>query len=919
MAKTIKQFIEDWKDKGNEKSDTQTFWIDLLRDVLGCEEKIIFEKHVELDHVSFIDAYIPSTRVIIEQKSKNIDLTKPAKQSDGTMKTPFEQAKRYSDWLPASERADWIVTCNFQEIRIHDMEKPKAEPEIIKLTDLNKNKLQFLVDVNATKPKDIHELEISVKAGELVGKLYEALLKRYKNPSDEHSLKSLNVLCVRIVFLLYAEDSGLFNKSAFHDYMLAHKDSSRRALIDLFGILAQDKTQRDPYADSDLLAFQYVNGGLFNEDDIEIPQLEGEPLDIILHEMSEGFDWSNISPTIFGAVFESTLNPETRRKGGMHYTSIENIHKVIDPLFLDELKAELDEILNMPKGTPGERRTRTRKINAFQKKLGTLTFLDPACGSGNFLTETYLCLRRLENKILFECRIQPEFVGSLEDINYIQVSISQFYGIEINDFAVSVARTALWIAEAQMMDETKRIVQILDDFLPLKSYNHIVEGNALRMDWGELVKPEELNYIMGNPPFSAARRMSTSQRSDMEFVAKDFSRNGELDYVCCWYICATKFMMGHKIKTGFVSTSSITQGEQVVLLWKKLFNEYNLDIFFAIRPFTWKNEAKVQAGVHCVIIEFVTEKYHGSKILADGDKLKMVHHINGYLLATDDIWIEGQKNSISGAPQINNGSKPLDNAICTFTPEEKREFIQKEPKAASYFYRYMGSREFLNGIERYFLFINKIPPHLLRHMPLVLNLIEQIRTYRLSSESLQTKKLAETPTKFHFENIPENDYLVIPQTSSGRRQYVPIGFLSKEVLVNNKLQVMKNGGLYEFGILSSSVHNSWIRTVAGRLRDDFSYSVSIVYNTFAWPEKIKAEQKAKIEATAQSILDARAKYPDSSLADLYDSLTMPAELLKAHRTNDEAVLTAYGFPKDISEEDIVARLMFLYNQKTKEA
>lgn len=478
MASNIKRFIERWKNKGDEKSDTQAFWLELFDNVLEFDalekHSIIFEKRVELEHTSFIDAYVPATRVIIEQKSKNIDLTKPAKQSDGTLKTPFEQAKRYSDWLPASEHANWIITCNFQEIRIHDMEKPKAEPEIIQLADLEKQKakLQFLIDPNATKPKDIRELEISVKAGELVGKLYEALLKRYKNPNDEHSLKSLNVLCVRIVFLLYAEDSGLFNKSAFHDYILAHRDSSRRALMDLFTVLSQDEKSRDPYIDPDLMAFPYVNGGLFNENtNIEIPQLDGEPLDIILHEMSEGFDWSDISPTIFGAVFESTLNPETRRKGGMHYTSIENIHRVIDPLFLNDLKSELDEIMQMPKGTPAERGARTRKINAFQKKLGSLTFLDPACGSGNFLTETYLCLRRLENKILFECRIQPEFVASLEDVDYIQVSIKQFYGIEINDFAVSVARTALWIAEAQMMDETKKIVQIIDDFLPLKSYN----------------------------------------------------------------------------------------------------------------------------------------------------------------------------------------------------------------------------------------------------------------------------------------------------------------------------------------------------------------------------------------------------------------------------------------------------------------
>ena len=502
--KNIKGFISRWK--GDEKSETQTFWISLLRDVLGVEkpdELIQFEKRVELDHVSYIDAYIPSTRVIIEHKSINISLDKAVPQSDGQELTPFGQAKRYSDWLPASQRADWIVTCNFKEIQIHDMEKPKAAPEVIALQNLEKDwsKLQFLVNPKAAKPKDIREEEISVKAGELVGKLYSSLQHRYNEKKDnlDSYLRVLNIFCVRIVFLLYAEDAGLFKKSAFHDYMLKHKDSAREALMTLFTVLDQKPEERDPYLADDLASFPYVDGGLFEEQGLRFPQLDGEPWDIIIKDMSEGFDWSKISPTIFGAVFESTLNPETRRTGGMHYTSVENIHKVIDPLFLDSLTQELDDILSLPKGAG-----RSLRLTNYQKRLANLKFLDPACGSGNFLTETYLCLRRLENRALSERRKQIEFVTSREELDYIKVSIGQFYGIEINDFAVSVARTALWIAESQMYNETKKIVHVLDDFLPLRSYNHIIEGNALRMDWGDLVKAEELNYIRGNPPFSAA-------------------------------------------------------------------------------------------------------------------------------------------------------------------------------------------------------------------------------------------------------------------------------------------------------------------------------------------------------------------------------------------------------------------------------
>lgn len=793
------------------------------------------------------------------------------------------------------------------------MEQPSGEPEIVMLADLGTEyyRLQFLVDTEDDNIKK--EMEISLQAGELVGVLYDEILKQYKNPEDEDTLKSLNMLCVRLVFCLYAEDAGIFGgHNMFHNYLkaIADKDMNdvRRGLIDLFKVLDTKPEDRDPYMDDALAAFPYVNGGLFADENIEIPRFNEKIVDVLLNNASADFDWSDISPTIFGAVFESTLNPDTRRAGGMHYTSIQNIHKVIDPLFLDDLKSELNEIKEIT-----VERTRKSKLSAFQDKLAGLKFLDPACGSGNFLTETFISLRRLENETIMAMTGGQMVIG--EVLNPVKVSISQFYGIEINDFAVTVGKTALWIAESQMLKETEDIVHMQLEFLPLKTNAFIHEGNALRTDWEDIISKNKLNYIMGNPPFSAGRRMGASQRDDMNTVASDFPKNGDLDYVSLWYISAARYMKNTQIKAGFVSTSSICQGEQVVLLWKKLFEEYNVNIIYAIRSFNWTSEAKSKAGVHCIIVEFVVGNYIGKKYIESGKFKRQASHINGYLMDADDVWIEGVKKPICDVPVISNGSKPLDNAICAFTPEEKAEFIKLEPKSEPYFYMYMGSREFINNIERWFLIINRIPPEEAIKMPLVLERLQMIKEYRQSSNSSQTKKLAEFPSKFHFENIPEEEYLVIPQTSSGKRRYVPIGFLTPDVFVNNKLQVMKNAGLYEFGVLSSNVHNAWLRTVAGRLRDDFTYSVSVVYNTFAWCTPT-AEQKAKIEQTAQGILDARANHPNSSLADMYgENMYLFMDLVKAHRLNDKAVMQAYGFPiKDFTESDCVAALMKMYQE-----
>lgn len=908
-----KEFAEYWKDKGYEKGESQKFWLSLLGNVLGVEKPdqfIFFENQVKIDHTSFIDGIIPSTHVLIEQKSIDKDLKKPIKQSNGELLTPFQQAKKYSAELPYSQRPRWIIVCNFKEFHIYDMEKPTGEPESILLKDLPKEyyRLQFIA-----KEKDEllkKEEQVSVKAGELVGILYDALLKQYEK-KDEDELKSLNELCVRIIFCLYAEDSGLFdNKRSFHDYIQSFSAKDlRRALIDLFKVLDTKIEERDRYLDDDLAKFPYVNGGLFANEDIIIPPLTDEIKNIILHNASEDFDWSEISPTIFGAVFESTLNPETRRKGGMHYTSIENIHKVIDPLFLDDLHDEFEKIKELK-----QLKTRNARLDEFQTKIASLNFLDPACGSGNFLTETYISLRKLENEII-KLKLGDGVITFFDDV--IKVSIGQFYGIEINDFAVTVAKAALWIAENQMLQKTIEIVHRNIDFLPLKSYANIIEGNALRMDWQTVCPKEKLNYIMGNPPFIGARLMSEDQKDDVLTIFGSKWKNvGNLDYVSCWYKKAVDLMKGTNVRAALVSTNSVSQGESVATLWKPLFAE-GVHIDFAHRTFRWDSEASIKAHVHCVIIGFSFAPFDKIKVIYSAERPLVVENINAYLIDADNIFVESRTNPLCDIPKIGIGNKPIDGGFYLFTKEEKDEFIKKEPQAEKWFRPWIGSHEFINRYFRYCLWLGECSPNELRKMPECLKRAQAVRDYRLSSPSAGTVKLADTPTRFHVENMPKGNYIVVPEVSSERRKYIPIGFLDPYVLSSNLVKVIPNAEIYHFGVLTSNVHMAWVRTVCGRLKSDYRYSKDIVYNNFPWPTPAD-EQKAKIEKTAQAILDARALYPDCSLADLYDELTMPIELRKAHQANDKAVMQAYGFSIKMTESECVAELMKMYQKLTKE-
>lgn len=932
QREAARRFINNWRGKGYEKGDTQRFWMSLLTDVLGMDnvaDKIEFEKEVVIDgQTKFIDAYIAETKVLIEQKSLNKDLNKAIPQSGGKLLTPYEQAKNYANNLPVDEAPRWIVTCNFEEFHVNDMNKPGTAPEIILLENLQTEIYRFSFLLNQKNDNISKEMEISIQAGDLVGDLYDALLKEYKDPDNEDSLKSLNALCVRLVFCLYAEDAGIFGRHGmFHDYLMRFEIRDlRKALIELFQVLDIKPEERDPYMDEDLAAFPYVNGGLFSDANIEIPQLTEEIRELILKKASEDFDWSEISPTIFGAVFESTLNPETRRAGGMHYTSIENIHKVIDPLFLDDLKQDLEEI-----NAIAIAKTKKTKLEDFQNKLAGLSFLDPACGSGNFLTESYIALRKIENEVL-KMKMEVEkgqvagqiMLGDLAGIeNPIKVSIGQFYGIEINDFAVTVAKTALWIAESQMMKATEDVIHLNLDFLPLKSYANIIEGNALRMDWNDVVSKDKLDYIMGNPPFVGQPNRTVEQTEDMNIVFGKGAIENKQDYVVCWYKKAVEYLCDGKdtLVAAFVSTNSICQGECVPTLWKKLINDFNIEIQFAHRTFVWQSEASDKANVHCVIVGFSKCKKNLKKLFED-NHCELVEHINPYLLNAPDIWITNRTNiSIYNLPKMTTGSPPTDDGGLLLSFEEKQEILNKYPELDKFIRPFIGAREFLHDkmghYSRYCFWFKDGNPSDYINIPVIQERLNRVKKLRENSSADRIRKMAIYPYLFCQIRQPETYYLVIPQHSSQNRRYLPMGYMPPNVIAGNACTIVPDICLYEFGLLMSNVHNAWTRVVCGRLKSDIRYSPAI-YNNFPRPS-VNQNFIKKIEETAKGILEARAKYNNNCLADLYNDLTMPVELRKAHQANDRAVMQAYGFNiKETSEADCVAELMKMYQELTKQ-
>ena len=1172
QKQAARKFVEYWTfQRGSEKGEDQQFWNSLLRDVLGVtdvEQHIKYQVPVQLkDTTKFLDAWIPETRVLIEHKSRGVNLEAPQAGHGGL--TPYEQAVEYDNARPFDEKARWIVTCNFDEFRIYDRAKPLAPPLTLKLGNLPKEAYRLAFLVNPKEKAIDRELEISVQAGRIVGEIYDALLKQYQDfglqtcddrkpevlgPKSE-VLAALNRLCVRLVFCLYAEDAEIFPKDCFRRLMEnTPAPFLRERLKKLFEILDTPLNKRDVYLEPELCAFPYTNGGLFStmnkQTDLLTPNgvrdsenVSGVSRELIrllnnlddippitddLRQLLIGasqFDWREITPTIFGALFESTLNPVTRRSGGMVYTSVENIHKVIDPLFLSDLTKRVNDILGTTEYTEDTEKKASvysvssvvkKKLLALQDEMAALTFLDPACGSGNFLTETYICLRRLENRIIAALQ---QGQGELDLGISVKVSIAQFHGIEINDFAVAVAKTALWIAEAQMRRETAEILHREPDYLPLKDYDNIIEGNALRMDWSRIGLPtsditivsipehvpfrdakahltelknakkevanaagerfrftkqifkalsdkardqsvgrevhwaavaaverlceasvflwdekprngsvdisryakhgvcfsvggvpyiakitskiypgdianvtysveavsiekndargitdsiskgqgldpsaanrvlhfaeavkratakKHFSYIMGNPPFVGARMMAqgSGQKKDIEDLFGDIKDVQDLDYVCGWY----KKAAAMDARCAFVSTNSICQGAQVPILWGDLIGKHGTMIDFAHQTFRWDNESTEKAAVHCVIVGFHAGGENGRaervdhvgvenastrstcstrlnstrlKTLFDNGKPMAVPNISPYLTPGPSIFVIAAKDAAAWLPKMNFGNQPRDGGHFILSPEERDAILAAEPEIERWIRPYIGAEEFIKGRLRYCIWLKGASPADIAHSKTLYARVAAVKQFRLASKAKTTNGYAKVPHLFAQITQPDGvDYLVIPSVSSERRRYIPIGYMGADVIASNAVQILPNATLCHFGVLTSSVHMAWMRTVAGRLKSDYRYSKELVYNTFPWLDlRVSAPPREKIEKAAQHILDVRAKYPDCSFAELYDENLMPADLRAAHEANDKAVLAAYGLAPDTPEPEIVAHLFKLYANLTGE-
>ena len=923
-----RKFSFDWHGHGNEERETQKFWFALLRDVFGVDkpEKIIepnfpvqFEKST-----GYIDIYLPRTKVIIEQKSLGVDLDEKIRQSDGENLTPFEQAKRYAEAMPYSTRPRWIVTCNFDEFRIYDLAEMNSleylsgtktyKPEIVKLAELHYayQSLEFLVNPNAKlKP----EVKISIDAAKIVKKICRAIDPDYVSRDDEY-IDTLCKFCARLVFCFYADDENLFTQIKFDDWLQKiPTENLRDELQKLFDTLNSDDDTRPENLDDDLKKFPCVDGGLFDEE-LDLPPLnEGfgfavrraHNLDNLdLDELGNllRFSWREISPPIFGAMFESLFNVDTRRTGGIHYTTPENIRKVIDPLFLDDLSNELAEIKRKRK------KNRIVALQVFQDKLAKLTFLDPACGSGNFLTETYLCLRALENEALAELRR----LGVKFTDDPIKVTPLQFFGIEINDFAVAVAKDALWISEIQMLRKTSWIIGRELPDLPLRKDIFIRKANALRVDWKKVFgsdAPETFDYIIGNPPVVGGMMTNSEQKSDLAYVWGETQGVGEMDYVTCWYKKAADLIRGTETRCAFVSTNSITQGQQACTIWQPLFAE-GIHLDFAHKTFRWTSESEAPAHVHCVVIGFSCEPNDKDKKIFDGDNFTLVQNINPYLIDGEIIFIKSRSKPLCKVPPMCFGSMPRDGGHLIIEAKDVDIFLRDEPAAEKFIRRYVGANEFIKGKLRYCLWLVDVPAEDWRKLPLVVERVEACGNFRMKSKAAATRNFARTPQLFCQIAQPTTNYILVPRVSSERRRYVPIGFMPPTVIASDATLLVPDATLYHFGVLTSSVHMAWMRTVCGRLESRYRYSKDIVYNNFPWPTPTASQQRL-IEQSAQAILDARAKFPTWTFAKLYDENTMPDELRSAHYINDFNVALAYGFKEILTDEaKVVAELMKLY-------
>ncbi|MGN7211134.1 DNA methyltransferase [Brachybacterium paraconglomeratum] len=917
-----KDFAQKWAGRGYEKGDTASFWLELLRDVIGMTDVTTSARfETSTNKRGYIDVVIRDAKTVVEQKSLGVDLDKP-EMRQGVPVTPYQQAKRYADSLRNSERPDTIIVCDFEQFRIHDLDSDDPEKDYVqfRLAELPEqlHLLDFLVEPELERRR--REEKVSLDAGALIGKVYDLLREQYIDADSDESTHSLNVLCVRLVFLLFAEDAGLFPKNAFYRYLKpVPADRARTALKELFLQLKTEPKDRDPYASDALKAFPYVNGGLF-EADVEIPQLTDEILDVLLDEVSEGTDWSQISPTVFGGVFESTLNPETRRSGGMHYTSPQNIHKLIDPLFLDDLKAELDQILT-EQGI-GDK-ARHNKLRRFHDKIASLTFFDPACGSGNFLTETYIQLRKLENKILSVLHHDQTMIGFTEQHSPLKVSLRQFHGIEINDFAVNVATTALWIAELQANAEAETVVYSTIKDLPLRDSAHIVLGNALQTDWTEVLDPAECNYIIGNPPFVG--KLSTQQHT--ERAAWFGKEAGRIDYVGCWFKASAQYMKGTKCRAGLVATNSVTQGVQVASLWKPLMDD-GLVINVAHRSFKWTTEAKGGANVTVVIIGFSYCDDGPCRLwdYSTGEPLESVAaNINAYLIDYPNIFVEARSKPLSAETAMVYGGKPADHGYLVFSGDEYDELAETDPAAIELLRPYLGTDELIKGKRRYCLWVTERDlPRLAAH-PVLLERVQACGKWR-SEQVVTGAAYAGREVPWRFQQMPAGDvdasYLMVAGVSSEARQYFPMAFFDDGTVPSNLVHFMPHATVYDFAVMTSRAHNVWLEQVGGQLETRTRYASRLVYNTFVWPAVDQATRE-RITELGQAVLDQREHLMEEhgvTLEVMYKPKTevLYPGLFKAHKALDDAVESAYGLTPGLEEKDLVAHLFELYAAATGE-
>lgn len=883
-------FAKNWKDETREHAEAKSFWDDFFN-VFGISRRRVasFEEPIKKlgNKQGFIDLFWKGT-LLVEHKSlgKNLDRA-------------YTQAIDYFPNIKEEDLPRYILVSDFARFKLYDLDNQKDyEFNIEQL----KEKIELFNFISG-RDKNISEVQdpVNIKAAELMGQLHDSLA------TNGYTGHQLEILLVRILFCLFAEDTGIFESRLFTEFIQnrTHTDGSDvgAKLSELFQVLDTAVDQRQTNLDGDLAQFPYVNGSLFTEN-IRIPAFDKQLRDFVITASS--FDWGKISPAIFGSLFQSVMNPEIRRNLGAHYTSEENILKLINPLFLDGLWKEFDEICKY-----GHKNVRMTKFEEFHQKLAKLKFLDPACGCGNFLIITYRELRKLELAVLKE--LNP--TNRTTDISLMaKIDVDQMYGIEIEEWPAKVAEVALWLMDHQMNILLGQEFGQYFARLPLKKAAKIVHGNALQINWQDVVANTELSYILGNPPFVGKQLQNKAQKDDMVKVFAGVKGAGLLDFVAAWYILAAQYIQGTKIKVALVSTNSISQGEQVGILWQEMFNKYKIKIHFAHQTFSWSNEAKNNAAVHVVIIGFANYDTK-NKIIFEYESIKgepfeiKAKNVNPYLVEGKDMFITKRRTPICDVMEMRFGSMPNDGGHLIIEDIDLDDFLGIEPNAKKYIRPFLGSHELINNKKRWCLWLKDAAPHDIKKLPTVLRRIELVKETRLKSQRKTTQKLALVPSLFGEIRQPSSRYLAFPEVSSVRREYIPIAFLDKTMITSNKNYTIANAGIFEFGVLTSKIHMIWVIYTAGRLKSDYQYSTGMVYNNFPWAKDVSDKQRMVIEKKAQAVLDIRAKYPDSSLADLYDVLTMPADLVKAHHELDLAVEKSY---RKESFKDDNERIEFLF-------